>query len=97
MAAAGKQSEDVLDETIKKYEGKFICVVEGGIPTKNRGIYCKIGSRTTLSILNDMAPKSAAIIVIGTCATFGGIQAANPNPTGGAVGVRDISMTNLII
>jgi hydrogenase small subunit/[NiFe] hydrogenase small subunit len=89
MAAAGKQAEDVLDETIKKYEGKFICVVEGGIPTKDGGVYCKIGGRTALSILKDVAPKSAAIIAIGTCATFGGIQAANPNPTG-AVGVRDI-------
>lgn len=89
MAAAGHQAEQVLQETINKYNGKFICVVEGGIPTKDDGIYCKIAGRTAMDILADVAPKAAAVIAIGTCATFGGIQAANPNPTG-AVGVRDL-------
>lgn len=89
MAAAGHQAEEALKETIKNYAGKFICVVEGAIPTKDGGIYCKIGGRTALDILKDVAPKSAAIIAIGTCATFGGIQAAAPNPTG-AVGVMDL-------
>jgi len=89
MAGAGKQVEEVLDETIKKYNGKFLCVVEGGIPTKDGGVYCQIGGRTGLEIIKDVAPKSAAIIAIGTCASFGGVQAAKPNPTG-AVGVRDL-------
>ena len=89
MAAAGHQAEQVLQETITKHNGKFICVVEGGIPTKEGGIYCKIGGRTAMEILADVAPKSAAIIALGTCATFGGIQAAKPNPTG-AVGVQDL-------
>ncbi|MHB1348656.1 MAG: hydrogenase small subunit [Desulfobulbaceae bacterium] len=89
MAAAGHQAEEVLQETINKYNGKFICVVEGGIPTKDGGIYCKIAGRTAMDILADVAPKSAAIIALGTCATFGGIQAAKPNPTE-AVGVQDL-------
>ncbi len=42
-----------------------------------------------MEILEDVAPKSAAVIAIGTCASFGGVQAASPNPTG-AVGVRDL-------
>ena len=89
MAAAGHQAEEVLQQTINKYKGKFICVVEGAIPTKDGGIYCKIAGRTAMDILADVAPKAAAIIAIGTCATFGGIQAASPNPTG-AVGVQDL-------
>lgn len=89
MAAAGHQAEDTLQDTIKKHDGKFICVVEGGIPTKDGGIYCKIGNRTAMEILADTAPHAAAVIAIGNCATFGGIQAADPNPTG-AVGVRDL-------
>ncbi len=96
MAGAGHQVEEVLDETIKKYKGKFICVVEGAIPTKDGGVYCKIAGRTALDIIKDVAPKSAAIIAIGTCASFGGIQAAKPNPTG-AVGVRDIIKDRPII
>lgn len=89
MAAAGKQAEEVLHEAVSKHAGKFICVVEGGISTKDGGIYCKVGGRTALEIVKDVAPKSAAVIAIGTCAAFGGIQAAHPNPTG-AVGVGDL-------
>ena len=96
MAGAGKQVEEVLDETIKKYDGKFLCVVEGAIPTKDGGIYCKIGGKTALEIIKEVAPKSVAIIAIGTCASFGGVQAAKPNPTG-AVGVRDIIKDKPII
>ena len=96
MASAGKQAEEVLDSTIKRYNGKFLCVVEGGIPTKDGGVYCKIGGRTALEIIKDVAPKSAAIIAIGTCSSFGGVQAASPNPTG-AVGVRDIIKDKPII
>ncbi len=96
MAAAGHQAEQVLQETISKYKGKFICVVEGAIPTRDGGIYCKIGGRTAVDILADVAPKAAAVIAIGTCASFGGIQAARPNPTG-AVGVRDLVKDTPII
>ncbi|MDW7773967.1 MAG: hydrogenase small subunit [Desulfobulbaceae bacterium] len=85
MAAAGHQAEELLQETINKYNGKFLCVVEGSIPTKDGGIYCQIAGRTAVDILADVAPKAAAIIAIGNCATFGNIQAAKPNPTG-AVG-----------
>lgn len=89
MAAAGHQAEDALAETVEKYKGKYICVVEGAIPTKDDGIYCKIGGRTAMEILDEVAPDSALLIAIGNCATFGGIQAAAPNPTG-AVGVHDL-------
>ncbi len=96
MAAAGQQAEAVLEDTVKKYEGKFVCVVEGGIPTKDGGIYCKIGGKTALQILQDVAPKAAAIIALGTCSSFGGIQAAYPNPTG-AVGVREIIRSRPVV
>jgi len=86
MAAAGHQAEQNLNETLAKYAGKFILVVEGGIPTKDDGIYCKIAGKTAVDILEEVSSKAAAIIAYGTCATFGGIQAASPNPTG-AVGV----------
>ena len=87
MAAAGHQAEQNLHETVSKYP--FILVVEGGIPTKDGGIYCKIAGKTAVDILAEVAPKASAIITIGTCAAFGGVQAAAPNPTG-AVGVQDL-------
>jgi hydrogenase small subunit len=89
MAAAGHQAEAALHESAKANEGKFICVVEGSIPTKDNGIYCKIGGKTALEILNEVGPKAAAIVAIGSCASWGGVQSADPNPTG-ATGVNQI-------
>ncbi len=89
MAAAGKQAEEALRTSIEKHKGKYICVVEGAISTRDGGIYCQIGGRPALEILKEVASHAFAVVAVGTCAAFGGIQAATPNPTG-AVGVRDI-------
>ena len=89
MAAAGQQAEKSLKDTMEHYRNQYICVVEGAIPTKDGGIYCKIGGRTAMDILAEVGGSSAAVIAIGTCAAFGGVQAARPNPTG-AVGVQSL-------
>ena len=86
MAASGQQAEDQLHASLKKYAGKFICVVEGAIATKYNGGYGKVGGRSFLEIAKDVVPQSAATIAIGSCASWGGIQAAKPNP-GGYLGV----------
>jgi [NiFe] hydrogenase small subunit len=52
MAASGQQAEDQLHMAVKKYNGKFICVVEGAIATKFNGAYGKIGGRTFMEIAN---------------------------------------------
>ena len=88
MAASGYQAEDILHSAVKKYNGKFICVVEGAIATKYNGAYGKIAGRTFLEIAKDVCPKAVAVICMGTCSAFGGIQAAKPNP-GGYKGVGD--------
>jgi [NiFe] hydrogenase small subunit len=82
MAAAGEQAEKSLHDAVEKYKGKFICVVEGAIATKYDGAYGKIGGRTFLERAKDVGPKAAAVICLGTCSSFGGVQAANPNPGG---------------
>ncbi len=96
MAAAGKQAEDVLYHMINKYEGKFICVVEGSIPTKDNGIYCQIGGKKAIDILNDVGNKASAIVAIGYCASFGGVQSVDPNPTG-ASGVLQVMKDKPVI
>jgi [NiFe] hydrogenase small subunit len=88
MAAAGNQAEDQLHAAVKKYEGKYICVVEGAIATKFDGGYGKIANRTFLEIAKEVCPKAAATICIGACAAYGGIQKAAPNP-GGYAGVGE--------
>ncbi len=82
FAASGHQAEKALQDTMAAKAGKFILVVEGSIPTKDGGIYCQIGGRTAVDILNDVAAKAGAIVAIGSCASWGGIPSADPNPTG---------------
>ena len=82
QAAAGHQAEKSLHDTMEKYHGEYIMLVEGSIPTKDDGIYCTIGGRTSLDIVKEAAEGAKAIIAWGSCASNGCIQAADPNPTG---------------
>jgi hydrogenase small subunit len=85
---SGELAEDAKKKSMEANRGKFILVVEGAIPTKDGGIYCKIGGRTMLEILKATAPLAAAVVAIGSCAAWGGIPSAGPNPTG-AVGAQE--------
>jgi hydrogenase small subunit len=96
MAGSGLQARQALDEAVKRYAGKFILVVEGSIPTGAHGIYMKTGGRTAMEVLADVGGKAAAIIAIGSCASWGGIPSADPDPTG-AVGVADLMPDHSII
>jgi hydrogenase small subunit len=97
MAAAGHQAEAALAKTVAEKSGAYIAVVEGSIPTGANGAYCTIGGRAALDIAREVCGKAAATIAIGTCAAFGGLPAASPNPTG-ALGVADAvpGLKNLI-
>ena len=96
MAGSGHQAEKSLHDSMVANKGKYILVVEGAIPTKENGIYCKVGGRTALESLRHAAEGAAAVICIGTCASYGGIQSVGVNPTG-VVGVRDIVKDKPII
>ncbi len=88
-AAAGHQFEAVLEDVLAKLPGKFVLIVEGAVPTKDDGIYCKIAGKTAIETLNAVASKAGAIISIGSCASWGGVPSADPNPTG-ATGVPKV-------
>jgi [NiFe] hydrogenase small subunit len=97
MAAAGHQAEEQLKNAVSKYNGKFICVVEGAIATKFSGGYGKIGGRTFLEIAKEVCPKAVGVICIGACSSFGNIPAAKPNPggyksVGEALGIKTVNI-----
>jgi [NiFe] hydrogenase small subunit len=89
MAAAGHQAEEALQNAVTKYNGKFICVVEGAIATKFNGGYGKIGGKTFMQIAKEVCSKAAGVICIGSCSAYGNIPAAKPNP-GGYKGVGEV-------
>jgi hydrogenase small subunit len=81
-AGSGHQAEAARAKSLEENKGKFILVVDGAIPVKDGGIYCQIAGKPVLDILNETAPLAAAVIAIGSCAAWGGVAAAAPNPTG---------------
>ncbi|MDP3538415.1 MAG: hydrogenase small subunit [Azonexus sp.] len=82
FAAAGHQVEAARKTAMQENKGKYILVVEGSIPTKDGGIYCKIGGKTAIELLKECAADAAAVIAIGSCASWGGMPSTGPNPTG---------------
>lgn len=81
MAASGFQAEAALKNTMEKYKGEYILCVEGSVPVAADGVYCMIGGKTSIQILEEAAAGAKAIIAWGSCASNGCVQAAKPNPT----------------
>ena len=91
QAAAGHQAEKQMDEAMEHFDGKYLLFVEGSIPLGMNGQFGTIGAKgeTFEEHLHRAAKGAAAVVAVGSCATFGGIPAAAPNPTN-AVGVMDV-------
>jgi hydrogenase small subunit len=89
MAASGYQAEAALKQAVADNFGKFVLVVEGSIPTKEQGRYMMLAGRPAIDVLKEVGRKSAAVIAMGSCAAWGGVPSADPNPTG-ARGVDSI-------
>ena len=76
----------------------FVLVLEGAVPNERisgEGHWAALGVDpdsgqpiTTNTWIDRLAPQAAAVLALGTCATYGGIPAMRGNPTG-AMGLRD--------
>lgn len=91
MAPSGFQAEKQLHEAAEHFKGNYLLFVEGSIPTAQNGIYGTMGpyGETFVESIHKLSKDAKAVVAVGNCATFGGVPAASPNPTG-AVGVMDI-------
>ncbi|WP_072681923.1 hydrogenase small subunit [Arcobacter sp. LA11] len=91
QSASGHQAEEQLEDAIHHFKGKYLLFVEGAIPTAINGGYGTIGAsgETFQENLERLSKDAAAVVAVGSCATYGGVPAASPNPTG-AVGVMDL-------
>jgi hydrogenase small subunit len=79
---SGHLAEEAKKQSMEENQGKYLLVVDGSIPTKDNGIYCKVADKTILEHLKEEAKGAAAIVAIGSCAAWGGIPSSGPNPTG---------------
>jgi hydrogenase small subunit len=80
QAASGEAAEQAREEAMQQNWGQYLLVVDGSIPLGNAG-FCTIAGRSAVDILVETAKGAKAIVAVGTCAAFGGIPMANPNPT----------------
>ncbi|MBN1374651.1 MAG: hydrogenase small subunit [Dehalococcoidia bacterium] len=93
MASEGEKAVDILTQS-SLTKGSYVLVVEGAIPTKDQGVYCEVGEVdgkgiTILEHVKNLGGNAMAVIALGTCAAYGGIPAAEPNPTS-CVGVMQV-------
>lgn len=80
MAAAGERAVSAAEQA--RGAGEYILVIEGAIPTGAGGRYCHVWEGTTIhDAVRAFAPAARFILAVGSCATFGGLVAANTNPT----------------
>ena len=96
MAAAGQQAEDALAETMEKYKDNYIVAVEGNVPLYQGGVNCIPGGETFLEKIKHVCKHAKAVIGWGSCAAWGCVQAAKPNPSD-AVPITDIILDKPIV
>jgi hydrogenase small subunit len=82
QAAAGFAAEEAREHAMKEFNGQYLLLVDGSIPVGDGGIYGTWGGESFVDILNQSAKGAAAVVAIGSCASYGGLPKANPNPTG---------------
>jgi len=80
-AAQGADCDKVL--TSAAQNGNYYVVLEGAVPLGMPEACC-LGGKPLAEILPPLLRNARAIIGAGTCAAFGGIPAAEGNPTGAA-------------
>jgi len=89
MAASGHDAELALQDAMNQNDGKYVVVVEGSIPTKDNGQYLYLAGKPGMQVLKDVTSRAAAVISMGSCASWGGVSSSGPNPTG-ATGVLSL-------
>jgi hydrogenase small subunit len=81
MAAAGHQAEAAMEEVIAKYKGNYLLAVEGNPALGEDGMFCMPGGKPFTEKVKHAARDAKAVIAWGSCASWGCVQAAKPNPT----------------
>jgi len=89
-AAAGETIADLAERL--RARGSYVLAVEGSVPTAFGGQTCWAWSRpgpggemidvTLQQAVRDLAQNASQVLAVGTCASWGGVAALPPNPTG---------------
>lgn len=80
------EGEAAYQEFLNTLETEFILVVEGAVSTRDNGLYNIIAryqgrAITAMEAVKSAGEKAKYVLAVGTCASFGGVSAAAPNPS----------------
>lgn len=82
-----KEGEAAYEDFLSTLDTEFILLIDGAVSTIEEGKYNIIayynGQRiTALNAVLMAGEKAKYVVAVGTCASYGGISAAYPNPSG---------------
>lgn len=95
QVAAGYQAEKARAEAMRSAHGDYVLIVDGSIPTGAQEFWSAAAGNSSLASLNEAVGGAALVIALGTCAAYGGIPAAFPNPSN-AAGYGDVVAKGLV-
>lgn len=82
MSPSGFYAEEAKKEAMERYKGEYILIIEGSVTPKDKGVYCTVSGRSNVELLKEASKGAKLVIAVGSCASWGGIPHAEPNPTG---------------
>lgn len=96
----GAEGDYAYQKFLDTLETEFILLVDGAISIKDNGLYTIIASYqgkriTAYEAIRMAGEKAKYVIAVGTCASYGGVSAAKPNPSG-SLSVREVLNRSVI-
>ena len=89
QTVSGEAAEAARLQTMKDHHGAYLLIVEGSVPTKLDGACSTVAGMSNLEMLRETIEGASAVLAMGSCASYGGLAKAEPNPTG-AMGVGEL-------
>lgn len=82
----GAEGEFAFERFLETLDTEFILLVDGAVSTKENGLYTIVANYkgkmiTALEAIKMAGERAKYVVAVGTCASYGGISAAKPNPS----------------
>ncbi len=87
--ASMREHDAIFERIVSGSQTLDILCVEGSIVTAPRGtgLYDSYQGRARMDMARELAQQAGVVVAMGTCAAFGGVHAATPNP-GDCIGLQ---------
>ena len=80
MGGTGEMALAALERT-KKEDKDYLLIIDGAVPKGENGRFCMVGEEPFADQVARFSREALAIVNIGTCSSYGGIPAGEPNIT----------------